>query len=105
MSIEMMNGYIKYRRGNRFLTFYKNIMLFQVMQLILKLLERKVIVSSSINKWYRSEWYDILFSGNVFTIKKWSVEVILGRDDSRLSESYKSFYLVLKDFLDLTFPK
>ena len=80
-------------------------MLYQVMQLLFKALERRILVSSAINKGYSSEWYHILFSGGTFTIKKDWKEYFLWKKDNRLSATYKEFQKILKEFLDVTFSK
>lgn len=80
-------------------------MLYQTMKLIYKALERKIIVSSAINKGYLSEWFTILFSGWIFTIRFWDKEATLEKDDNHLSKSYKEFHSLARKFLDTTFPQ
>jgi len=79
-------------------------LLYQMMKLIYKALERKIIISSAINKWYLSEGFTIQLSGWIFTIKYKDKEATLEKDDNHLSKSYKEFHSLVKKFLDVTFP-
>ena len=79
-------------------------LLYQMMKLIYKALERKIVVSTAINKWYLSEGFAVQLSGGIFTIKYKDKEATLEKTDNHLSKSYKDFHSLVKKFLDITFP-
>lgn len=74
------------------------------MKLLMKALERRIIVSSPIKDWFESEWFHITSSWWIFCISHWDQKVKLTKLTKPSEEDYAKFSTLLKSFLVITFP-
>ena len=74
------------------------------MKLLMKALEKRCFVSSSINGGFESEGFHILHSWWVYTIKKGDKSVSLDNEDIAQSQKAKDFKRLLDEFFAVSFP-